>query len=161
MTPTPPGKEVGVVAAPARTVRASRILRAAAYYFAIVFAVGLALGPPRVLWLEPWLGKTIAVLCEAPLLITAMWFGARGAPRWAGMREGWLAFLGVGVLALIFQQIADLAVGFGLRGMNLADQWAYFASPPGAIYAAILIIFALMPAITRLRKPSDRPGNVA
>ena len=61
----------------------------AAIYFAIVFAVGLVLGPVRVLWLEPWSGKTIAVLLETPFLIAAMWFGAGVAQRLAKLEGGW------------------------------------------------------------------------
>jgi hypothetical protein len=66
-------------------------------------------------------------------------------PRWTGVNGGWVSYLTIGVAALAFQQIADLAVGFGLRGMTLNDQVAYFGSPPGYIYAATLIVFALMP----------------
>lgn len=152
----PPDKPI--IVEPVGAGRANRVLRAAAFYFAIVFAVGLVLGPPRVLWLEPWLGATLAVLCEAPFLVAAMWFGARLAPRFAGVRGGWLSFLGVGAIALAFQQIADLAVGFGLRGMTLAEQWALFSTPPGLIYAASLLLFALMPLIRRRGRNDDRPG---
>ncbi len=148
----PPNQDVAIVTEPGRTARASRLLRAAGLYFAIVFGVGLLLGPPRVLWLEPWLGKTLAVLCEMPLLIGAMWFGARAAPNWAGLQAGWASLLGVGVLALVLQQIADLAVGFGLRSMTLAEQWAYFATPPGFIYAFSLVLFALMPLLRRQKE---------
>ncbi|OQW59971.1 MAG: hypothetical protein A4S17_11145 [Proteobacteria bacterium HN_bin10] len=132
---------------PKRAPASGRILRAGAIYFALVFGVGLALGPPRVLWLEPWLGKTIAVLLEAPLLIAAMWFGARWATNWARVDGGWVSYLLVGLLALLLQQIADLAVGFGFRGMTLAEQAAYFATPAGFVYLATLIAFALMPFI--------------
>lgn len=138
---------------------APRLLRAAGLYFAVVFAVGLLLGPPRVLWLEPWLGRTLAVLCEAPLLILAMWFGAAAAPKWAGMRGSWPAYLIMGVLALVLQQVADLAVGFGLRGMNLTGQLAYFATPPGYIYAFTLLLFALMPVIRRFRRTARPPAS--
>lgn len=133
-----------------------RAVLAALIYFACVFAAGMALGPPRVIWLEPWLGKTIAVLLEAPLLIIAMWFGARFATRAARMDGAWPAYLGVGLLALLVQQIADLAVGFGLRGMTLADQLAYLGSPPGVVYGVSLVVFALMPLIGMLsrRNPS-------
>ena len=127
------------------------VLRAAAIYFCIVFAVGLVLGPVRVLWLEPWLGRTLAVLCEAPFLILAMWFGARWAPAWARLEPGWWSRLMMGIAALVMQQLADLAVGFGLRGMTLSDQIAYFVTPPGFIYAAILILFAVMPLIVTLQ----------
>lgn len=132
-----------------------RSLRAGVFYFAIVFGAGLLLGPPRALWLEPWLGQTLAVLCEAPLLILAMWYGARAAPRWAGMDRSWLGLLAVGAIAFVLQQIADLAVGFGLRGMTLNEQWAYFLTPPGYVYGACLVLFVLMPALRR------RPVQVA
>jgi len=59
----------------------------------------------------------------------------------------------MGVVALALQQVADLAVGFGLRGMTLGDQIAYFATPPGLIYIATLIVFAVMPLIAALQAP--------
>lgn len=137
---------------PAPPPRAGAVLRAAGIYFALVFLAGLALGPVRVLWLEPWLGPTLAVLCEAPLLIVAMWFAAPAAASWSGLDGGWASRLGVGVIALVLQQVADLAVGFGLRGMTFADQVAYFLSPPGAIYIITLIVFTLMPLLRAPRK---------
>ncbi|MEZ5961401.1 MAG: hypothetical protein R3C30_13395 [Hyphomonadaceae bacterium] len=129
----------------------NRVPHAAAIYFALVFAAGLLLGPVRVIWLEPWLGNAIAVLIETPFLVAAMWFASRAAPKLAGVRGGWPSFLAIGVVALIMQQIADLAVGFGLRGMTLRDQLAHFATPAGMIYAATLVIFALMPLIRSRR----------
>ena len=126
-----------------------RVAQAGVAYFAMVFCAGLLLGPPRVLWLEPWLGETLAVLAEAPVLIFAMWFAARLAPAWAGLRGGWVSFLAVGFIAFVLQQIADLAVGFGLRGMTLNEQWAYFSTPPGYIYGACLVLFILTPLVRR------------
>lgn len=122
-----------------------RVLTTAAVYFVVVFAVGLVLGPVRVLWLEPTLGPALAVLTETPFLIGAMALGAWLAPRITGFGAGWLSYLGVGLLAFLFQQVADLGVGFGLRGMNLAQQLAHFATPAGWIYAFNLLVFALMP----------------
>ncbi len=143
--PAQPGGQVG------------RIGAAAVFYFMIVFGVGLLLGPLRVLWLEPWLGQTLAVLCEAPFLVLAMWLGARAAPIWARLNGGWRSSLAVGVMALALQQIADLAVGFGLRGMTLKTQVEYFASPPGMVYLFTLILFLLMPLVRRVL----RKGEVA
>ncbi|MBI3439034.1 MAG: hypothetical protein HY054_10400 [Proteobacteria bacterium] len=133
--------------------KAQPLLTAAALYFCMVFLVGALLGPLRVLWLEPFAGPTIAVLCEAPLLILAMSFVSRWAPAWASFDGGWLSFLAMGMLALILQQVADLAVGFGLRGMTFDSQLRYFQTPPGWIYAFCLAVFALMPVITYWRRP--------
>jgi hypothetical protein len=127
--------------------KGSRVLTAAAVYFVIVFAVGLVLGPVRVLWIEPWLGPTLAILCEAPLLIIAMIVAARIAPTLVGLGAGWRARLIMGVLALVMQQMADLSVGFGLRGVTLQEQLAYFQTLPGYIYIMMLVLFALMPLI--------------
>jgi len=140
--------------------RAQPLLTAAALYFCMVFLVGALLGPLRVLWLEPWAGPTIAVLCEAPLLILAMNFAAKWAPAWAHLDGGWLSFLAMGILALVLQQVADLAVGFGLRGMTFDSQLRYFETPPGLIYAFCLVVFALMPLIAHWRRKARARRSV-
>ena len=139
--------------------KGSRVLTAAAVYFVIVFAIGLVLGPIRVLWVEPWLGPTLAILCEAPLLIIAMIVAARVAPALAGLGAGWGARLIMGVLALVMQQIADLAVGFGLRGVTLQEQLAYFGTLPGYIYLVMLVLFALMPLVIYARSAWESDGD--
>ncbi len=128
------------------------VVRAAVIYFALVFAVGLLLGPVRVIWAVPRVGEAVAVALEAPFLVLAMWFAARAAPTWARLSSGGFSHLAVGVLALALQQGADVAVGFGLRGMTLSEQRAEFATPAGVIYATTLVAFALMPLIRMRRR---------
>jgi hypothetical protein len=124
-----------------------RILRSAALYFIIVFAVGFLLGPIRVLWLEPRLGPTLAALCEAPFLLLAMAVAARWVTRKTELpRKMWtLAAMGLG--ALLLQQVADFAVGLGLRGMSPREQFAAFATPAGVIYVVLLLAFVAMPLL--------------
>ena len=129
--------------------RKRTLAAAASIYFAIVFAAGLVLGPIRVFYLEPWLGPTLAVLLETPFLLAAMAFAGRWAPIWTKLTPTVMSLLGVGVLALAFQQVADLAVGSGLRGMTLNEQLALFATPPGWIYLFDLAAFALAPLVMR------------
>ncbi|MBL8551594.1 MAG: hypothetical protein JNJ73_16525 [Hyphomonadaceae bacterium] len=128
-----------------------RVAAAAAIYFALVFAAGLLLGPIRVLWLEPRMGETLATACEAPFLVLAMVFAAERARRWTRVAGPWPKFLAIGLLALVLQQAADFALGVALRGATLQTTLAHFTTPPGWIYAAALILFALMPL---LRRPS-------
>ena len=129
-----------------------RFLISTCLYFAIVFGVGFLLGPIRVLWLEPSLGKTAAVAIEAPFLLAAMLFAAWKVPKWTGLNAsvGPLAAMGIG--ALILQQIADFAVAIGLRGMSTREQLASFANPEGLIYLALVIVFAAMPVLVHLRR---------
>ncbi|MGB8402100.1 MAG: hypothetical protein WCE35_25260 [Bradyrhizobium sp.] len=124
-----------------------RIVAAALLYSAIVFAVGLALGPIRVLWLEPAVGRVLAEICEAPFLLIAMVFASRWVPSVLHLRRD-LASLGMmGLGALAIQQGADLAVGIYLRGINPAEQLANYATGAGLIYAGLLLVFAAMPIL--------------
>ena len=53
----------------------------------------------------------------------------------------------MGIGALLLQQLADFAVGIGLRGIAAAEQFAYLWTPAGRIYVAALVAFAAMPAL--------------
>ena len=79
-----------------------RIIAAAALYFLISFGVGILPGPIRVLLLEPRLGDTMAVLCEAPFLLIAIVLAAQWVPRKLRLRmnAGPLAATGAGALVL-------------------------------------------------------------
>lgn len=123
------------------------IVSAALLYFLAVFGAGFALGPIRVLWLEPRLGVVAATLCEAPFLLFAMIAAAYWIPRIVSISAGTGAMLAMGLGALALQQAADFVVGTALRGISATDQWARLASPEGAIYAVLLVLFALMPAV--------------
>lgn len=121
------------------------LLRAILLYFAIVFGAGFLLGPIRVLALEPRLGPVFATLCESPFLITAMIIAARWVPSATNLSRDRSALLCMGFGALALQQLADYGVGIGIRGLTASEQIAHFATPEGGIYAALLILFALMP----------------
>ena len=61
-----------------------RVMASILLYFAIVFVVGFLLGPVRILVLEPLVGPTLAVACEAPILVAVMIASSRWLPRAAG-----------------------------------------------------------------------------
>lgn len=124
-----------------------RLAAAVVLYFAIVFGVGFLLGPIRVFWLEPWLGKTVAVLCESPLLLIAMILAARWVPMKVGLRTDLVSLASMGVGALVLQQIADFAVGLTLRGITPIEQLTYFKTPAGVVYGTMLFAFAVMPTL--------------
>jgi len=126
-----------------------KILGTALLYFIIVFGVGFLLGPIRVLVLEPRFGTLAAVLCETPFLVGAILVASRVASRALRLEARKSALLAVGLIALVMQQIADLAVGVTLRGISLSEQLARFATAEGTIYAALLVLFAAMPALAK------------
>ena len=114
-------------------------------YFVAVFGTGLALGPIRVLWLEPRIGKLAATLCETPLLLLAMAFAARWAPHFSGAGRDTASLIAIGLGAFALGQVAEYTVGIRLRGLTAAQQLAQFATPAGWVYAAALVAFAAMP----------------
>ena len=147
-------------AAIGRGSRAIRVLMLAALYFAVVFGVGLVMGPVRVLWLEPWLGKTVALLCELPILVVAMVVAARWVTTKMGPGAGLFPLAATGGLALILQQIADVAVGIVLRGITLPEQLAYFRTPAGLIYGVALLLFAAMPVLVNCDRLAGRDPSL-
>ena len=71
--------------------------------------------------------------------------GATLAIRGSAVERSVAALLSVGGFALFVQQIADVAVGVLLRGMTLGAHVAQFGTVPGMIYAALLVMFVIVP----------------
>lgn len=124
---------------------ASRLAKWAAIYFALVFGAGFALGPIRVLWLEPRIGARAAELVEAPFMLLAIVL----AGRWVGRRVrsggSTMRSLGVGVTAAGVVLAADLAVGVGLRGMTVAQVFTGRDPVSGAVYYGLVALTAVAP----------------
>lgn len=137
-----------------------RILLSALFYFALVFGAGFLLGPIRVFLLEPRFGRTVAVLCEMPVLLLAMVAAARGIPARLRMqtRISSLLFMGLGALALL--EAADFLVGALLRGMTAGEQLAYLTTPAGAVYLAAQALFALMPLLVNYKRQRVKPPDL-
>ena len=85
------------------------------------------MGPVRVLWLEP--ARTVQRCC-ATAAIVGDGIGAGVTPRATGLGGGAGIYRGRH-FGVTIQLIADVVVGFGLRGLALQDQLAYFATPAG------------------------------
>ena len=135
-----------------------QIAAAAALYFAIVFSAGFLLGAIRVLWLEPRVGPIVAVLCEAPCILTVIVAAARRIPRVMKLQRRPAALLLMGIGALMLQQLADLVVGIALRGNSPADQFDQFTRPEGKIYLLLLLAFAIMPLALNQKSARSSSG---
>lgn len=127
-----------------------RIVLLAAAYFGAMFAGAFVLGTVRTLWIEPALGKTWAVACEAPFLIAWMYVSARFVLARFAPKRTTGALLSIGALAAVFQQAAEFGLAL-LAGQSFGAHLAYLISAPGLIYLAALVVFALMPLLV-LRK---------
>jgi len=123
------------------------VIRLAVTYFAIVFAVGFALGTVRVLWLVPALGERWAELSEMPFMWLASYLTARYLLRRSRGSLGWADALWAGLLALVLLLAVEFTVVLGLRGLTLSDYLASRDGVSGAAYVISLLAYAFMPAL--------------
>lgn len=121
------------------------ILRAALAYFAVVFAVGFALGIVRVLALVPVVGERSAELMELPLMLAA----SVGAAHWICRRlrvpPRAAPRLAMGAIALCLLLAVEFTVVLQLRGLSIAQYLDARDPVSGGAYAATLLAFALAP----------------
>ncbi len=111
--------------------------------------------------LEPRLGPTLAVLCEAPLMLLASyliagWVLRRLARSCCGVRNLSVADgLVLGGLALVMLIAAECTLAVTLRGQSVAQYWGHFLQGPGLASAVTFLGFGLMPAV-RLQVQKSR-----
>ena len=123
------------------------ILRAAATYFALVFGTGFILGSVRVSLLVPRLGERLAELLEMPWMTLAMVLAARFVVRRQLAGCGSVTRAAAGALALAFMVAAELTVGLLLRHLPLQDILIGRDPVSGAVYLALLLLYALLPLL--------------
>ena len=122
-------------------------LKAGALYFAIVFGAGFALGTIRVLLLVPRVGERTAELMESPIMLAVTVLAARWIVRRFAVPLAASQRLGIGLVALGFLLLAELAVVLSLRGLTVAEYLATRDAVAGTVYLILLALFALMPLL--------------
>lgn len=120
----------------------TRLVAAAApgaLYFAACFAAGAAMGPVRVLVLEPRIGMAAAVAVEAPVILAVAALSARAVlRRWPAVSP-----LAVGVVGLALLLAAETALAAALDRPSPFDAPRLLAEWIGL---GLKLAFALMPA---------------
>jgi hypothetical protein len=136
-----------------------KVWKAAATYFGIVFGIGFVLGSLRVLWLVPRVGSRSAELYETPLMLLATVLAARWVCRRFVGRGRPSTSLAIGLLALSFLLVAELAVGVGVRGLTPLEVVVNRDPVSGTVYYVSLAVFAAAPWLwSRSRRESaDSP----
>ena len=134
-------------------VRTARIAAAGAAYFALAFAAGFALGTIRVLAVVPRIGERAAELVEAPLMLAVVVAAARFVVRRFVPGATAAARLAVGLLGVALLLAVEFTVVLALRGLSPAEYFAGRDPVAGAVYVALLALFAAMPALVERRAP--------
>ena len=128
-----------------------RATKAGGLYAIIVFAIGFILGTIRVLLVAPRLGKTAAVVAEAPIMLAASWFVCRWCVDRVEVRCTVPARSLMGSVAFLVLMSLEGALG-AVFGRSLVDQLAIYGTLAGAIGLAAQLIFATFPVVQAWRR---------
>ncbi len=128
-----------------------QILKAGVLYFAVVFGAGFVLGPIRILWLVPRFGTRLAELMEAPVMLIVVILAARWVVRRFAVPPILPSRFGMGFIALGLMLVAEFTLVRWLRGVTVAEYFASRDPVSGAVYYAMLGVFALMPLFVARR----------
>ena len=120
------------------------ILRAAAAYWAVVFALGFVLGTVRVLWLAPLAGLVPATLIELPVMLGASWLASGWLVRRFAITDSGAA-LATGGLAFALLMAAECALAVAMMGQTPAQWLVDLRQPHALIGLAGQVVFAAMP----------------
>ena len=128
-------------------------------YAVTVFAIGFLLGTARVLLLAPRLGSTIAVLVEAPIILTASWYVSSFWIRRLAVGAEIRSRTVVGAIAFVTLMILEVMLSISLFHRSIGEYFAGLRSLPGAIGLAAQVCFATFPllnlVVRRRLNPSD------
>jgi hypothetical protein len=131
----------------------TRIIKAGATYFALVFGAGFVLGSIRVPFLVPRLGERLAELIEMPFMFVVILVAARFITKHFSLTADVPARLGTGFLALGMLVTAEISLAVLLQNRTIGEYVASRDPVSGSVYLALLALFALMPLILA-RSPS-------
>jgi hypothetical protein len=119
--------------------------KAGAAYFAIVFLAGFALGAVRTLVVAPRLGEMVAVLLEAPLILTVSWFVAAWCLARFAVPAAPLARLAMGGVSFTLLVVAELGVSMLVFRRPASQLLASYQSAAGAVGLGAQVAFAWIP----------------
>ena len=98
-----------------------QVLKAGGLYFALVFAVGFALGAIRTLWVVPRVGTRTAELMEMPIMLAVTIVAARWTVLRLSVPMMWSARLEMGCIARVLMLIAEFGLVLWLRGLSIRE----------------------------------------
>lgn len=126
-------------------------IEAGVLYFAIVFGVGFVLGSVRTLWVVQRVGTRTAELMEAPIMLVVTILVARWIVLRLGVPPAPSARLGMGGIAFLLLLVAEFGFMLWLRGLSIREYLATRDRVSGAVYYALLVVFAIMPLFVARR----------
>jgi hypothetical protein len=124
-----------------------RVLKASLLYFSLVFAAGFVLGIVRTFWVLPHVGERKAKLMEMPIMFVVIVLAAQRSCGFLSP-SGPASRLAVGLLALGFLLMTEIALVPWPRRLTIREYLANLDPVPEMAYAVMLVVFSVMPVFT-------------
>jgi hypothetical protein len=122
-----------------------QIIKAAVWYFALVFSAGFVLGTIRVLLIIPRIGVRMAELMETPVMIVISFVAAPWIIRRFAVAPSTAERIGIGIFALALLLFAEFTFVRWFQGWTISEYVATRDPVSGTVYMLALGLFALMP----------------
>ena len=129
----------------------AQVLKAGVLYFALVFGAGFVLGTIRTLWVVPRVGTRMAELTETPIMLAVVIVASRWVVLHLLVPFVPSVRLGMGAIALGLLLLAEFAFVLWVRGLSIRQYFASRDRVSGAVYYAMLGLFAIMPLLVARR----------
>lgn len=124
-----------------------KALHAAGFYFAIVFAIGFALGTVRTLAIAPLTGDVFAVALELPAMLLASWIVCGWAIRRYQVTDDLATRLAMGLAAFGLLMGAELLVSMLIAGRSVTEHLALYQTAPSLLGLCGQLVYAALPLI--------------
>jgi hypothetical protein len=129
----------------------AQVLKAGVLYFALVFGAGFVLGTIRTLWVVPRVGTRMAELTETPIMLAVVIVASRWVVLHLLVPFVPSVRLGMGAIALGLLLLAEFGFVLWVRGLSIRQYFASRDRVSGAVYYAMLGLFAIMPLLVARR----------
>jgi hypothetical protein len=129
----------------------AQVLKAGVLYFALVFGAGFVLGTIRTLWVVPRVGTRMAELTETPVMLVVTIVASRWVVLHLLVPYVPSVRLGMGAIALGLLLLAEFGFVLWVRGLSIRQYFASRDRVSGAVYYAMLGLFAIMPLLVARR----------
>jgi hypothetical protein len=130
-----------------------RAFSAGTLYFSIVFAIGFVFGVVRTFAIEPFAGKVVATLIEAPFILGASYLVAKQLIRYFALPLELAPRLAMGFVAFSMLLVAEAVLAGPLRGWTFTQWIGHFATSEGQLSLGLFAVFAVIPALIPRRLP--------
>lgn len=130
-------------------------VRAGAAYFAIIFALGFALGTIRVTLIEPRLGIGPATLIELPVMLGTSWIVCGWLVRRCNVPANISARTAMGATAFTLLMLGELGISLFVFGRTTAEHFAVYREPAKQLGLAAQLLFASYPLVRLYAIPSE------